>query len=92
MRLITLHILYHNFWTRNLSKSIKESKDPDFSLVSNKNLSEILPSGGLGLGPDEVDQKGLKQLHLWHHSQKNQNQNNFFNCRREDLPNLLGDG
>jgi len=36
----------------------------DFSLVSNKNLSEILPSIGLGLGSDEVGQKDLKQLHL----------------------------
>jgi len=33
-------------------------------------LSEILPSSGSGLGPDDVGQKGLKQLHLWCHSQK----------------------
>jgi len=33
-------------------------------------LIEILPSRGLGLGPDEVGQKGLKQHHLWCHSQK----------------------
>jgi len=46
---------------------IKISKDSDFSLVSNKNLNEILPSSGLGLGPDEV---GLKQLHLRRHSKK----------------------
>jgi len=32
------------------------------SLVSNKNLSEILPCSGLGTGPDKVDQKGLKVL------------------------------
>jgi len=31
----------------------------DFSLVSNKNFSEILPSSRLGLGLDEVDKKGL---------------------------------
>jgi len=27
-------------------------------------LSEILPSSGLGPGPDEVGQKGLKVLYL----------------------------
>jgi len=37
---------------------IKVSKDSDFSLVSNKNLSKILPSRGFGLGPDEVGHKG----------------------------------
>jgi len=37
-------------------------------------LSEILPSSGLGLEPDEVSQKDLKQLNLWRHSQKTQNQ------------------
>jgi len=36
-------------------------------------LSEILPSTGLGLEPYEVGQKGLKQLHLWCHSQKKKN-------------------
>ena len=30
------------------------SKDLDFTVVFNKNLSEILPSSGLGPGPDEV--------------------------------------
>ena len=64
-----MFILDHNFWTRNRSKSSKVSKDSD----SNKNLSEILPSSGLGLGPDEVGQKGLKRLHLWCHSQKTWN-------------------
>jgi len=33
-----LLFLGHNFWTRNLSKSAKVSKDLDSSLVSNKNL------------------------------------------------------
>jgi len=33
---------------------IKVSKGLDFSLVSNKSLSEILLPSGLGLGPDEV--------------------------------------
>jgi len=34
----------------------------DCSLVSNKNFSEILPSNGLGPGPGEVGQGGLKVL------------------------------
>ena len=46
-----------------------------------KALSEILPSSGLGLGPDEVGQKGLKLLHLWNHSQKIQNHNIFFSLQ-----------
>jgi len=46
------------------SKLSKVSKDSDFSLVSNKNLSEILPSSGFSQGTDEVGQKGLKLLHL----------------------------
>jgi len=54
-----------------LSRSSKLSKDSDFSLVSNKNFSEILPSNGWCLGPDEVGQGGQKVLHLWRHSQKN---------------------
>ena len=58
------------FWTRNPSKSSQVSKDSDFNLVSNKNLSEILQFSGVGLGPDDV---GLKLLHLWRHSQKIQN-------------------
>jgi len=52
--LLILFVLGHNFWTRNPSKSIKVSKDSDFCLVFNKNLSELLPSSNLGLGPDEV--------------------------------------
>jgi len=43
-------------------------------LVSNENLSEIPSSSSLGWGTDEVSQKGLKQLHLWRHSQKTWNQ------------------
>jgi len=42
----------------------------DYSLVSNKNFSKILPSNGLGPGPGEVGQGGLKVLHVWRHSQK----------------------
>ena len=54
------------------------SKDLDFTLVSDKNLSEILPSSGLGPGPDELGKKHLKLLHLWRHSQEVQNQKFFF--------------
>jgi len=68
---------------------MKISKDADFSLISNKNLSKILPSNDSGLGPDEVGQKGLKQLHLWRHSQKPWNQKFFFHCRHKDMPNFL---
>jgi len=55
--------------------------------VSNKNLNRILSSSGLRLGRDEVDQKGLKQLYLWHHSEKtwNPKPKNFFHCRHKDL-------
>jgi len=62
--------LDHNFWTRNPSRSSKVSKESGCSLVSHKNFSEILPSNGLGPGPGEVGQGGLKVLHLWCHSQK----------------------
>jgi len=57
MGLITLLISDHNFCTRNPSKLIKLSKDSGFSLVYNKNISEVLPSSGLCLGPDEVDKQ-----------------------------------
>jgi len=50
----------------------------DFSLVFDKNLTEILLSSSLGLRPDEVGQKGLKLLYLWRHSQKIQNPQFFF--------------
>jgi len=73
----------HNFWTQNPSKSSKVSKDSDFSLVSNKNLRAILPSRGLKPGWDELGKKGRKLFHLWHHSQKIQNQF-FFHCRLEE--------
>ena len=56
-------------WTWDPSKSPTVSKDSDFSLVSNKNISKILPSGGLGPGPGEVGQNSLKVLHLWRHWQ-----------------------
>jgi len=57
---------------------IQSVKRLDFCLVSNRNLNEILPSSSMGLGPDEVGQKGLKLLHLGCHSQKNENQKFLF--------------
>ena len=60
--------LYHNFWTQNLSRSSKVSKDSGCSLVSQKSFSEILPSNGFGPGPGKVGQNCLKVLHLWRHS------------------------
>ena len=71
--------LDHNFWTQNPSRSSKVSKDSDCSLVTNKNLSEILPSNGWCPGPRKVGQGALKVLHLWRHSQKTRtpNQKNF---------------
>jgi len=68
---LTATALYHNLWTLNLSRSSKVSKDSeDWSLISNKNLSEILPSNGLNPGPGKAGQGGLIVLHLWRHSQK----------------------
>jgi len=39
---------------------IKVSKDLVCILVSNKNLTKVLPSSGLGPGPGEVGQRGQK--------------------------------
>ena len=49
--------LGHNFSTWNPSELSEVSKNLNFSLVSNKNFSEILPSSRLGLGPEEMGQK-----------------------------------
>jgi len=62
--------LDHNFWTQNPSRSSKVLKDLDCSLLFNKNFSKVLPSNGLGPGPGEMGQCGLKVFHLWRHSQK----------------------
>ena len=63
----------HNFWTRNVRWPIKGSKDLDYCLVCNKNLSQKISSFSWGPGPDKLGQKGLNQPHLWCHSQKYQN-------------------
>jgi len=41
----------------------------DYSLVSSKNFSEILPPNGWRPGPGKLGQGGLNVLHLWRHSQ-----------------------
>jgi len=71
-------------------QAIPSIKRLGFNLVSNKNLSEKLPSSCLGPEPDEECQKGLKLLHLWCHSQKIHNPKPvFFHCWLEDFPSLL---
>jgi len=62
--------LDHNFWTWNLSRSSKVSKDLDCSLVSSKIFSEILPPNGWHPGPGKVGQGGLNVLHIWCHWHK----------------------
>jgi len=80
--------LDHNFWTWNLSRSSKVSKDSDCSLVSNKNLSEILPCNSLirWSGP-----RWPKSLPLMTSLTKNPHPptKNFFECRLVDLLHLL---
>jgi len=58
---------------------IKGLKDLDSSLVSNKNLSEILPSSGWALGQVTTAKMARNLPHLWHHSQKKKQ--SFFHCR-----------
>jgi len=66
---------------------IQVSKNSDFSLVSNKNFSKILPSNGLGQGQGKVGQGGQKVLHFWHHSQRirTPQPNNFFSLQTTRL-------
>jgi len=75
------------FWTRNTRKPIKGSKDPDFNLISNKNLSKIFLSSGWAQG-QIILAKSL--VHLWCHSQKARNPKPkiFFHYWFEDLPHL----
>jgi len=63
----------------NPRKSIKGSKDLDSSLVSNKNLNEILPSSGLAPGPGNLSQNGQKPTPTYGiNHKKTQNQKIFF--------------
>jgi len=48
---------YHDLGSRNLRKLIKVSKDSNYSLVSNKTLSQKIGSLGWLPGPDDLDQK-----------------------------------
>jgi len=62
---------------------IKVSKDSNFSLVSNKNLSKIRPLALWASGQMKWAKKRLNKLHLCH-SQNTQNQN-FFTLRTQRL-------
>jgi len=66
-------ILDQNFWTRNVRKSIKGSKDSDSSPVSNENFSETLWPSGWILGQATWAKMTLKLLYLRRHSQKIRN-------------------
>jgi len=77
MGLIIFLFLIITFEPETLESHPKYQKT-DFSLVSNKSLSKILPSSSLGPGPDEVGKRGLKVFHLWRHLQKNHNPQKFF--------------
>jgi len=82
-----LFILDHNFLTRNVRKLIKGSKDSDSSLVSIKNISEILWPSGWALSQVTWAKMIPKLLHLWHHSQKirNPQPKNFFRMQTRRL-------
>jgi len=73
-----LYFFGHYFWTRNFRKPIRGSKDSDFSLVSDKNLSEILSSSDWALGQETLAKTDKNLPHLWCHSQKNETQQFFF--------------
>jgi len=83
--------LGHNFRTRNVRKSIKGSKDSDSSLLSNENLSKILPSRGWALGQVILAKMAKNLPYLWYHSQRTWNPKlkKIFHCSLEDLPSLL---
>jgi len=72
------------FFCRNLSRSSKVSKDSDSSLVSNKNLSEILPSNDWR---PKLGKVGQEVLNLWHHSKETHNPQpkNFFQVQTTRL-------
>jgi len=52
--------LGHNFQTRNARKPNKALKDSDSSLVSNKTLSQKIPSSSYRPGSGNMSQNGLK--------------------------------
>jgi len=65
-----LFILDHNFWTRNVRKSIKGSKDSDSSSVFDENFSKTLWPSGWALGQETWAKMTPKLIYLWRHSQK----------------------
>ena len=86
---MNLFILDHNFWPRNIRKSIKVSKDSDLSLVSNENFSKTLWPSSWALGQATWAKMTPKLLHLWCQSQKicNPNQKNVFRVQTRRLAN-----
>jgi len=78
----------HIFSTRSIRKANKGSKQLDSNLVSNKNLSEILPFCSWGQAQVTWAKMAKNLSHLWRHPQKTQNQN-FIQCKLEDLPHFL---
>jgi len=84
-----LFILNHKFWTRNVRKSIKGSKDSDSSQVFNENFSETLWPSGWALGQATWAKMTLKLRHLWRQSQKicTPNQKKYFRVQSTRLAN-----
>ena len=69
----------HKLWTQNNSKSYKVSKDLDFSLVSNKNFSEILHLAVWAWDQMKWTKKAKKNsTYDVTHKKKSQNQKFFF--------------
>jgi len=68
----------HYFSTRNFRKPLKGSKDSDFSLVSNKYLSEILPFSGWVQGHTTWGRMTKNLPHLLRYSQKKTKLKIFF--------------
>jgi len=83
--------LGRNFGTRNVRKPIKGSKDLDYSLVSNKNLSQKVATGSWCPGPVNLSQNGLKPTPLMPLPTKKKKIQNFpfKKSKLENLPHLL---
>ena len=62
-----------------------KAQDSNFSLVSNKNLSEILPSSGWALGQITWAKMAINLPHLWCHPQKKQKPKKFFGLQTRRL-------
>jgi len=80
------------FWTKNTRNLIKGSTDCNSSLVSNKTLSEILPSNGWAQGQVTWAKMTKNLLHLQHQPQKNEIHNLvtfFFHCKLEGFERVF---